>query len=408
MSFKPTVSPQTRLNFAMLLGGLGSFSLIYAPQPLLPMLSEAFGISAAAASLAVSLTTGPLAIAILAAGVLGDRMPRPLLMQISLLAGAALTVAAAFSPSWHLLLVLRVLTGLALAGVPAVAMAHIAEEAGADALGPAMGLYVAGTAIGGMSGRLGVSLFADLLDWRWAIGLMGLAGVAATVAFALILPSASRPRPEREPLHFVGVLIGFARLLADRQLLILYLGAFLFMGAFVTIYNYAGFHLLAPPFSLTPAQIGLIFVLYLTGSISSAIFGWLSTRFGRPRVYPIALAILVLGVIATLATNTPSFVLGVGLVTFGFFGAHSIASGWVGARASVLGGKGAALYLFFYYAGAAVLSSLGGLAWGSGGWKGVVAYAVAVSLLALAGGLVLLTGSRGVANQTPKSPPIEG
>lgn len=406
MAAKVLLSSQARLNLAMLLAGLGSFSLIYAPQPLLPMLSAAFGVSATVASLAVSLTTGPLAVAILAAGVLGDRMDRPRLMGLSLLAGAALTIAAAFAPSWPVLILFRVLTGLALAGVPAVAMTHIADETRPEALGSAMGLYVAGTAIGGMSGRLGVSLAADLLDWRWAMALMGLAGVAFTVLFMVTLPAAKLRTRVEGPVRLGRVIGSFAKLLADPVLATLYLCAFLFMGAFVTVYNYAGFHLLEPPFNLTPAEIGLIFSLYLVGSVSSASFGWLSGRFGRGRVFPVAITVLVAGIVATMANDTIGFVLGVALVTLGFFGAHSIASSWVGARVSVLGGKGAALYLFFYYAGAAVLSTGGGLAWDAGGWPTIVVYASGIAALALLAGLFLARGA-GATAKTP-SPPIGG
>jgi len=406
MASRAFLSAQTRLNLAMLLAGLGSFSLIYAPQPLLPMLSAEFGVSATVASLAVSLTTGPLAAAILIAGVLGDRMDRPRLMGLSLFAGAGFTLAAAFAPSWPVLLLLRILTGLALAGVPAVAMAHIAEETRPQALGSAMGLYVAGTAVGGMSGRLGVSLGADLLDWRWAMGLMGLAGVVFTVLFTVVLPAAKARPQVLEPVRLGPVLRSFGRLLADRVLATLYLCAFLFMGAFVTIYNYAGFPLLEAPFSLAPAEIGMIFSLYLLGSVSSAAFGWLSGRFGRGRVLPIAMTVLVAGIVVTLATTTLGFILGVALVTLGFFGAHSIASSWVGARASVLGGKGAALYLFFYYAGAAVLSTGGGLAWDVGGWPVVVAYASGIAAVALLAGLNLSRREGGASKST--APPMGG
>lgn len=378
-----SVSRQWRFNLAMLIAGLASFSLMYCPQPLLPVLSSHFDIGATTASLAISLTTGPMALAILIAGVLSDRVDRPRLMAASLFLAATLTAAAALASSWPLLLILRVLTGIALAGVPAVAMAHIADETDGASLGSAMGIYVAGTAFGGMTGRLGASLASDLLNWHWAIGLIGLTSMALAVVFALLLPRSEKPRSHRAATSVREVFAGFGRVLKDRLMVLLYLEAFLFMGVFVCLYNYAGFRLIEPPFSLTQLAIGLIFLLYLLGGVSSATFGWLSGRFGRGPMMATALALQLVGVIITLSASLPLFVMGVAVSTLGFFGAHSTASGWVGARGVNRGGKGAALYLFFYYLGSAVLSVGGGMAWDRGGWTNVVVYTAVLSLLSL-------------------------
>ena len=68
----------------------------------------------------------------------------------------------AFAPNWPTLLALRALTGLTLSGVPAVAMAYLADEMDRSAIGLAMGLYIAGSTLGGMGGRLGVAALADM------------------------------------------------------------------------------------------------------------------------------------------------------------------------------------------------------------------------------------------------------
>ena len=124
------------------------------------------------------------------------------------------------------------------------------------------------------------------------------------------------------------------------------------MGAFVTIYNYIGFRLAAPPFSLDQSAIGAIFAVYLVGSAASAIMGRLADRYGRRNVLWISEAIFLAGVLITL-------------------GAHSVASSWVGRRATI----------FAYYLGSSVLGSLGGVVFGAAGWTGTV---VAVAALALA------------------------
>ncbi len=378
-----------RLTLAMLFAGFSTFSLLYSVQPLLPSFAAQFGLSAEAASLAVSLATGPLAIGILFAGMLSDRLGRRPLMIAAMFAGSALTLAAALVPGWSGLLVLRFLTGVALAGVPAVAMAYVAEEVDAASVGSAMGLYIAGSAIGGMGGRLVASLVADIGGWRWAMAAVGIAGLAMAEAFRRLAP------PSR---HFVAsaarpgtMLRGAAALFADPAMRLLYAESFLLMGVFVTIYNYAGFRLMAPPYALSQAAVGAVFLLYVLGSASSAWFGTLAGRLGRRRVFWVPVVLTMAGVALTAMRPLALVIAGVGVVTIGFFGAHSIASAWVGRRARGARGQAAAFYLFFYYMGSSVLGSAGGFAWTQAGWPGVTTFCLLLAAAALAIAAVLRT-----------------
>jgi YNFM family putative membrane transporter len=128
-----------RINLALFLAGFGTFSLLYCVQPLLPLLAEEFGVGAGQASLAVSLATGLLAISIFCAGALSESWGRKGLMFASLCAASVLNLLGAAAPSWGDLLLLRALEGIALGGVPAIAMAYLAEETEPEGLGLAMG-----------------------------------------------------------------------------------------------------------------------------------------------------------------------------------------------------------------------------------------------------------------------------
>lgn len=372
-----------RLTLAMLFAGFSTFSTLYAAQPLLPLFAADYRLSAEAASLAVSLATGPLAVAILVAGIVSDRLGRRPLMVLAMLAAALLTTAAGLAPGWGSLLVLRFLTGLALAGVPAVAMAYVAEEVDPDAVGSVMGLYIAGSALGGMGGRLIASVLADWSGWRVALVAVGLVGLAMAEAFRRLAPPSRRFRPSAAR---PGDALALFR---DPALPLLYGEAFVLMGAFVTVYNYAGFRLLAPPYALSQAAVGAVFLLYVVGSASSAWFGALAGRVGRRRVFWVTVVVLIAGLAITAARPLALVVLGIGVVTAGFFGAHSIASAWVSRRATHRRGQAAALYLFFYYLGSSVLGSAGGIAWSRGGWPGVTGFCLVLGGLALAGALLL-------------------
>ncbi|VVT00584.1 Inner membrane transport protein YnfM [Sphingomonas aurantiaca] len=378
-----------RLTLAMLFAGFSTFSLLYSVQPLLPLFAAQYGLTAEAASLAVSLATGPLAIGILFAGFVSDRVGRRPLMIAAMFAAGALTVAAAVVPGWNGLLVLRFLTGVALAGVPAVAMAYVAEEVDSGAVGAAMGLYIAGSALGGMAGRLVVSVVADLEGWRWALAAVGIAGLAMAEAFRRLAP------PSRNFTPSVGrpgaLLRSAGSLFTDRAMPLLYLEAFLLMGVFVTIYNYAGFRLMRAPYGLSQAAVGAVFLLYVLGSVSSAKFGTLAGRRGRRTIFWIPVVLLIVGVALTAMTPLALVIAGIAVVTIGFFGAHSIASAWVGRRAQGARGQAAAFYLFFYYMGSSVLGSAGGVAWTHAGWPGVTAFCLLLGVAALVIALMLRT-----------------
>jgi YNFM family putative membrane transporter len=369
-----------RAVVAVLIGGFAIFELLYCVQPLLPEFSREFGLAPASASLAVSVSTVAMASMLFFAGFAASRFGAKTVMVASLVGSAVATLAAALAPNWPTLLGLRAIAGLFLAGLPSLAMAYLAEEVEAPALGFAMGMYIAGSTLGGMSGRLVVGFIADHGGWRWALAAVGANSLLGAVFFALALPGG---RGERRGGSLRDSL-GLVRLhFADEGLPWLFAVGYFVMGAFICTYNYISYRLAAAPFNLDQSRIGLIFTLYLIGAASSAIMGDLAARIGRRRVLWIALVIGLVGVVVTLPNTLVTAVLGVALVTWSFFGAHSIASSWVGLRANEGRAQASALYLFFYYVGSSLNGVAGGLAYQHFGWDGVAALIAALLACAL-------------------------
>ncbi|MEM5458601.1 MFS transporter [Paraburkholderia phytofirmans] len=359
-----------RASIALLFAGYATFSLLYCVQPLLPSFSTAFNVTPAQSSLSLSLTTAALALAVFVAGFVSEGWSRHKLMTLSLTLSALLTIGVSIAPQWHQLLVLRTLEGLALGGVPAVAMAYLAEEVHPDGLGLAMGLYVGGTAIGGMAGRVITGVVADLFSWRVAIGTIGVLGILSMLAFRALLPP-SRHFVPRRGLGFPHRRTALLKQFTRPGLSLLFLLGFVLMGSFVTLYNYIGYRLLAPPYQLNQTEIGAIFVVYLTGVIASPWSGRMADNFGRARVLTASLLLMVLGLALTMLQPLAAIAAGIACVTFGFFAGHSVASSWVGRLAKDAKGQAAALYLLAYYIGSSVVGSYGGHVWAGFGWNGV-------------------------------------
>lgn len=370
-----------RISAALFLAGFATFSLLYCVQPLLPAFAHDFHVSPAQSSLALSLSTGLLALAILGAGAVSEALGRRGLMFASICAAATLNIVAALVPDWHALLVARALEGLLLGGVPAVAMAYLAEEIHPKSLGLAMGLYVSGTAFGGMVGRVGTGVLTEWTSWRVGLGSVGVIGLLAALGFVALLP-ASRHFVRQPGLRAADHWQAWKAHLSDPGLPWLFLCGFLMMGAFVTVYNYAGFRLMAAPYGLSQAAISMVFLVYLFGIVASSSAGVLADKLGRSPVMTAGIVIAAAGLGLTLLSSLVGIIAGIVALTVGLFIAHSVASGWVGRRARSHKGHASSLYLLAYYLGSSVMGSVGGWFWAEGGWPAVATFAAALFFMA--------------------------
>lgn len=359
-----------RATFAIFCAGLSTFASIYCVQPLLPLFARHFNESAANSSLALSLTTLSLALCMLVAGSLAEAWGRKPVMLVALGLASVLGLACAFVDSWPVLLVLRTLVGVALSGLPAIAMAYVGEEFDPPSLPSAMGLYISGNALGGLAGRLLSGGLADLGGWQLAMGGIAVMSLVSTALFAWLLPPSRHFRAQALSLRgLAGNLAVHLRTPALRKGFAL---GFLLMGCFVAVFNYAGFHLAAAPFHLSTTMIGLLFTVYLLGSASASRAGALVQRLGARRAVQASIGLMLAGAVALAAPWLGVVVVGLALLTCGFFAAHAVASGQVGQRAQGAKAQAASLYLCAYYLGSSVLGYAGGALWEHLGWSALL------------------------------------
>jgi len=371
-----------RLTLALFSAGLATFALLYCVQPILPVLSQDFGVSPATSSLSLSLATGLMALGLLFTGPLSDALGRKSVMVVALLLAAAFTLLTAFMTSWQGILLFRALTGLALSGVAAVAMTYLSEEIHPSVVAFSMGLYISGNSIGGMSGRLLSGVLTDMFSWRIAVGAIGVLALGAALMFWRILPASRHFRPTS--LKPRTMAINLRLHFRDAGLPMLFIEGFLLMGSFVTLFNYIGYRLLAGPWFLSQATVGLLSLVYITGTYSSPWAGAMSVRHGRGPVMTASIAVMLTGLLLTWFSSLIVIFIGMMLFTAGFFAAHSIASAWIGRRARRAKGQASSLYLFCYYVGSSVAGTLGGFFWHSFAWTGVVVFIALLLILGLA------------------------
>ena len=369
-----------RATLALFCAGFATFAMLYCVQPLLPLLASHFSVSAATSSLALSLTTLSLALCLLISGGLAESWGRKRVMALALMLAGLLGLACAMVESWTLLLVLRALLGLALSGLPALAMAYVGEEFDPESLPAAMGLYIGGTALGGLLGRLLSGLLSDLGGWQLALGGIAGLGLVALGAFVWLLPASSHFKPQ--PLSLRGLLSNFAEHLSNPILRNLFLQAFLLMGGFVALFNYIGFRLAGAPFGLSSTVIGLLFTVYLAGIFSAGWAGRLVPRLGARSVLQGGIALMLSGVGLCSTPWLIAIVIGLALFTLGFFAAHAVASGQVGVHAKGAKAQASALYLCAYYLGSSVVGYAAGYVWEHAGWLPLMAVLAALFVIA--------------------------
>ncbi|WP_346797390.1 MFS transporter [Halomonas sp. Bachu 37] len=376
-----------RATLALCLGSFLVFINLYAPQPLLPALRDAHGVSTLGVSMVMSVATLSLAFSLLIFGPLSDAIGRESIMRITLLLTGLCSLALAFAPNFESLLVLRFVQGFVLGGLPAVAIAWMGDEFERPALLSAVGLYIGANSLGGISGRL-------LGGWAGDLGgpMAGFLAVGATtlvglVIFWRLLPTSTAFAPRRFSWHAaVQDLSGHLR---NPVLLAAYLLGGINFLVFINQYSYITFRLADAPYRLAATGLGLIFLTYLGGTLGSTISGRLAQRWSQSWCMVLGVVIMMTGTGVTLSSALVGIIAGLTINAFGFFLVHSMASGWVSRQAQGARGSASALYLVFYYVGA----SLGGFwlepFWNNAAWPGVAvgSWLLLALTLAIAGWL---------------------
>lgn len=369
------------VNIALFAGGFNTFAILWGTQPLLPEISKQFHISPAVSSLSLSSTTIALAISMLIAGSLSEVFGRKSVMTFALVASSILSILTAFSPNFHLLLLARILQGVTLAGLPAVAMAYLGEEIEPKSLGMAMGLYISGNSVGGMAGRIISGILTDHFGWRIALEAIGVMSLLASIVFWFILPKSTHFTPRKFAIKSLTSSL-FSQF-KEPGLIYIFIIGFLLMGSFVSLYNYIGFELIAPPYSLSQTLVGFIFIVYTVGTFSSTWMGMLADQYGKKKLLQVSLIILLSGACITLNTSLLVKIIGIAIFTFGFFAGHSIASGWIGQLATHDKAQASGLYLFFYYLGSSIGGTVSGTFYSSFGWMGVISGIVVLAVTSI-------------------------
>lgn len=438
---EPSPTSTRRTVAAVFLAGVSVFLVLYETQGLLPAIRDAYGIDGPTASLTVSATNVAMACFLIPFSMLAPRIGHARQIGAGVIVAAILALVLPFTPTPELLIAVRFLQGLAIASVPATAMAYLSLRLPPAALPGAIGVYIAGNTIGGLCSRLLTGLASEFLGWHGGLAFTA----AVSLIFGLIvvwllrhdLFSTARSRAvldtdpgEPDPTEADSAITEAA----DRDAVTagdaaadasadgdaapagdtvddsgagsappprraiplsgglwrIYLTGFLCMIVFGGSFTMLGTRLQQDPWHLSEGAVALFFLIYLVGTVVTTYYGRLATKYPRPRITLAGMVIALVGAGLTLVDSLVVIIIGMSLLTAGFFLGHTGASAAASAaRPGVDSTRSSAIYLTVYYLGTSLGAWLSAVLFADFAWPGVVgmcaASLIAVLVLTLTG-----------------------
>ncbi|WP_435373952.1 MFS transporter [Staphylococcus nepalensis] len=359
-----------KIIVALFISGFTIFSILYSVQLLIPHFTKSFNVSETMASLALSSATLTLAFAMLFFGAISEVLGRKPIMIFSVLSVSILALIQPFLADFNTFLIVRLIQGICLAGLPSIAMAYIGEEISPHNLPEAMGIYISGNAFGGAFGRIFTGFISSIYGYQVGLITIGIISVIAAIVFTFLLPNSQHF--EKQRFSVKALLISYAQHLKNVRLLKPFMVGFLLLGCNIAAFNYIGFVLADEPYRLHDSLISFIYLLFLIGMISSILNAKLRSKLGTLNALKFSILLLIVGICITLLPPLSFKILGLAFSVYAFFSGHAIASAVVAGRAEHHKAQASSLYLLFYYMGSSVGGTLAGYFYSLLQWPGVV------------------------------------
>lgn len=355
------------------------FSALYAPQPLLGVLSTEFGVSKGAAALLTTAVMLPMGFAPTIFGYLLESVSpkRMVFWAVSLLAVSE--VASALALNYSMLLVIRVIQGFLIPASLTSLMTYLSGAARPEAVQRTMQLYICVTIVGGFFSRSFAGLMSSLYGWRVSLGI-----VAAALGVGLLfLGALKEPESGLRPTNKIK-LSAAPDVLRRPGFLRVYLVIFCCFYVFASIMNVLPFRMAELIQGVSEARIGMMYFGHMVGVILALTATRLSKFLGG-EIRAILLSVIVYLACAPifLIPNQWAMFFAMFPFSFGLFLAHSVAPGFLNSLSDQNRGLINGLYVSFYYTGGALGSYFPGLIYAHWGWGAYVWSSMAVLGVAL-------------------------
>jgi predicted MFS family arabinose efflux permease len=356
---------------------------LFAAQAILPSLVEKFGVSRATMGFAVNASTFGMAIAGMAVALFGRNIDRRNGIWVSLVLLSIPTVLLSMTSDITTFAMLRVAQGLFMSAAFTLTVAYLAEHFSPTQSAGALAAYVTGNVASNFFGRILSAAVAD----SFGISVNFLTFAALNIAGALLvwLTLKKTERMMTGGGAQASASPAWKSHLMDAELRRGFAIGFLILFVFIGTFTYVNFELAAPPLSLSPMALGLVYFVFLPSMLTTPLAGRVARRLGAGRGIGLTLGLAMAGLLALLAPNLPAALAGMTTVAVGTFLAQAIATGHVGRAAKRDKAAASGIYLASYYSGGLVGSLVVGQVYDRLGWTA----SIALMILALAAAIAL-------------------
>ena len=344
-----------------------SFSTLYIPQPMLPLLAEEFGVSAGQSGLLMTVAMLPLAFAPILYGYVLQAIPARLMLIIALSLLAIDQLCFFFVDEFWQLLLLRLIQGMLLPAIFTALMTYCASMVPQALVRRAMGFYIGATILGGFIGRLAGGVFASSFDWRTAFVVMGLMQILPLLLLMRVDSDAD--------INFSRLDAGsISRVFRNRNYRYMFIALSSVFFVFSGILNIIPFRLQDIDPDVTPFLISMLYLGYLVGApvsfFSDSITKWLKDdRIGLM----LGLAVHGFGLVMLLFVAYQGLLVMMFFLAAGFFLIHALLSGLANHLAEEHKGVINGVYVSVYYLSGALGSWLPGYLYEGLGWDVMIA-----------------------------------
>lgn len=355
---------------------------LYYAQPLLSSLSQVFHLDTATAGVLITVTQIGYVVGMLFLVPLGDRLEKRRLISLLLAVATVALAVAGFATSFPMLFAASLVSG-ATSVVAQILVPYAASLAPDHTRGRIVGRVMSGLLAGILLSRTVSSLVSDVAGWRYvyfgSAVLMALLALALRVALPQQAPTTS--------LAYGQVLRSMFRLVRTHPALLrrgLYQAAM--YAAFSAFWTTVSFVLTGPRFHYSPIGVGVFALVGAAGAAVAPLAGrWADRELARPVtgiafvVAALAFAVAGFGQRQIILIALAGILIDVAVQTTLILGQHTIYRLDAGARSRLN-----SAFMAVFFAGGALGSQLGSLAYHAAGWTGVSVLGAALPLIALA------------------------
>lgn len=200
-----------RLQYVLAFACFASSLFSRAIDPLVPLIARDLETAPERVALLSTAFALPFGLLQLAFGPIGDRVGRGGVIRVCMVLMTFGGLASAFAWGFGTLFALRVVCGVASAGIFPATIALVGDRVPLDQRQAVLSKMLAATISGTLFGAIGAGLLVDLVGWRGVFLVYAAVSTLAAAALFVVLP-AERPHPDHPT---AGVIEGFLSVLRN-------------------------------------------------------------------------------------------------------------------------------------------------------------------------------------------------